>query len=172
MMYHLIPFTQHWTEIYLPIVEAAQAKKKGKSFHCIESIANLANLSMRLPDLPSPFVAMETNIGGDFSEKFLLPQYNVYFFVKASQKAGRDTDLDDTEAKEEALEHANEFLNYLREQKEKHCNDHQFPLMGIDTENAHFETFGPIHNRWFAVGVAMNDMSKRSRCVDKTKYKE
>ena len=83
-MYHLIPFTKHWTEIYLPIVEAAQEKKKGKSFHCIESIANLANLSMRWRELPSPFVAIETNIGGEFTEKFLLPQYNVYFFVKAS----------------------------------------------------------------------------------------
>lgn len=170
-MYHLIPFIKHWTEIYLPIVEAARIQKKGKSFHCIESIAHLANLSMKLPELPSPFVAMETNIGGDMSDKFLFPQYNVYFFVKASQKAGKDTDLDDTETKEEALGHAMEFMNYLREQKEIHSDDRQFPLMGVDTDNTHFETFGPIHNRWFAVGISLNDMNQRSRCVDKSKYK-
>lgn len=169
MLYHLIPFTKHWTEIYAPIVE--NCTRRGKSFHCIESIANLANLSMRLPDLPSPFVAMETNIGGDISDKFLFPQYNIYFFVKAAQKAGQDTDLDDAEAKEDALECAMDYLNYLREQKQKHCNDHQFALMGIDTDNVHFETFGPIHNRWFAVGISMTDMSKYSRCVDKGKYK-
>jgi len=170
-MYHLIPFTKHWTEIYLPIVDAARIQgKKGKSFHCIESIANLANLSMKLPELPSPFVAVETNIGGDITEKFLVPLYNVYFFIKASQKAGRDTDLDDTEAKEQALECAMDYLNFLREQKEIHSNDHQFPLMGVDTDNVHFETFGPIHNRWFAVGVSMMDMSKYSRCVDRNKY--
>lgn len=170
-MYHLIPFVKHWTEIYRPIVDAARIQnKKGKSFHCIESIANIANLSMKLPTLPSPFVAMESNIGGDISKKFLFPQYNVYFFVKSVGKAGRDTDLDDTETKEKALEIAMDFLNYLREQQESHADDHQFPLIGIDTENVHFETFGPIHDRWFAVGIAMNDMSKYSRCVDKNKY--
>lgn len=167
--FHLTDFVKHWTEIYAPIVE--NCPRKGKSFHCIESIANIANLSMRLPDLPSPFVAMETNIGGDITDKFMFPQYNLYFFVKAEQKAGRDADLDDAKAKEEAMECAMDFLNYLREQKEQHSNDHQFQLMGIDTNSVHFETFGPIHNRWFAVGVALTDMAKYSRCVDKKKYK-
>lgn len=169
-IFQLIDFVKHWTDIYAPIVE--NNSKKEKSFHCIESIANLANLSMKLPNLPSPFVAMETNIGGDISDKFLFPQYNVYFFVKAAQKAGLDTDLDDAMAKDEAMECAIDFLNYIREQKEAHSNDRQFPLMGVDTDNAHFETFGPIHNRWFCVGVSFNDMSRFARCVDKGKYKQ
>lgn len=167
-LYHLISFTKHWAEIYTPIANVFP--KKEKSFHCIESIANIANLSMKLPDLPSPFVAMETNIGGDITEKYLLPQYNVYFFVKAAQKAGVDTDLDDTMTKESALECAMDYLNYLREQKDLHGNDRSFPLMGVDTDNVHFETFGPFHNRWFAVGISMMDMARYSRCVDKTKY--
>lgn len=168
-VFQLIPFVKHWTEIYCPIAD--NAKLHEKSFHCIESIANLANLSRRLPELPSPFVAMETNIGGDITEKFLMPQYNIYFFVKAEQKAGVDTDLDDTYAKDEAMQHALEFLNYLRDLKKQHSNDHQFPLMGLDTDNAHFETFGPIHNRWFAEGLSLVDLGKYSRCVDRSKYR-
>lgn len=168
--FQLIPFVKHWTEIYLPIAD--NAKPREKSFHCIESIANLANLSMRLPDLPSPFVAMETNIGGDITDKFLMPQYNIYFFVKATQKAGVDTDLDDAATKDEAMTHAVEFLNYLRSEKEKHSNDRQFPLMGIDTDNVHFETFGPIHNRWFAEGLSLVDLGKYSRCVDRSLYRD
>lgn len=161
-------FVKYWTEIYAPIVE--NATKKGKSFHCIESIANLANLSMKLPTLPSPFVAMETNIGGDIGDKYILPTYNIYFFVKATQKAGVDSDIDDADTKEEAMECALDFVNYLRDEKEKHQNDRQFALMGIDTDNIHFETFGPIHNRWFAVGISLMDMARYSRCVDKKKY--
>lgn len=168
-MYQIISFTKHWTEIYAPIVENCPAR--GKSFHCIESIANIANLSMKLPTLPSPFVALETNIGGDISDKFFVPQYNLYFFVRAEQKAGYDTDLDDAQAKESAMECAMDYINYLREQKEQHENDRMFPLLGIDTDNVHFETFGPIHNRWFAVGISFIDKARFSRCVDKSKYK-
>lgn len=168
-VFHLIPFVKHWTEIYKPVAD--NVKPKEKSFHCIESIAHIANLARKLPDLPSPFVAMETNIGGDATEKFLMPQYNVYFFVKAVQKAGVDSDMDDAATKDEAMEHALEFRNYLCEQKEQHRNDRQFPLMGIDTDNVHFETFGPIGNRWFAVGVSMVDLARYSRCVDRSKYK-
>ena len=168
--FQLVDFVKHWTEIYAPIAE--NCTKRGKSFHCIESIANLANLSMRLPNLPSPFVAMETNIGGDINSKFWFPQYNVYFFVKAEQKAGVDSDMDDAMTKEAAMECAMDFLNYLREQKEQHADDHQFPLMGVDADNVHFETFGPIANRWFAIGMAFTDMAKYSRCVDKGKYKQ
>lgn len=167
-MFHLISFAKHWTEIYAPM--AGNSSRKGKSFHCIESIANLANLSMRLPELPSPFVAMETNISGDISDKFLFPQYNIYFFVKAAQKAGIDTDIDDAASKAEAMECAMDFLNYLRQQQQQHANDRQSQLLGIDTDNVHFETFGPIHNRWFAVGLALSDMARYSRCVDTDKY--
>lgn len=169
-IFQLISFVKHWTEVYTPIAD--NRKLTEKSFHCIESIANLANLSMRLPNLPSPFVAMETNIGGDVTDRFLMPQYNIYVFVKASQKAGVDTDLDDAATKDEAMEHAMEFLNYLREKKKRHANDHQFPLMGVDTDNAHFETFGPIHNRWFAVGISLTDLARYSRCSDPSKYRE
>lgn len=166
----LIPFVKHWSEIYRPIAD--NAKLREKSFHCIESIANIANLSRQLPNLPSPFVAVETNIGGDITEKFLMPQYNVYVFVKAVQKAGVDSDLDDAATKDEAMEHVVEFHNYLRDLKEKHRNDFQFPLMGIDTDNVHFETFGPIGNRWFAVGISLTDLARYGRCVDRSKYKD
>lgn len=166
--FQLIPFVKHWTEVYIPI--AGVVNRKGKAFHCIESIAHLANLSKRLPDLTGPFVAVETNIGGDITDKFLMPQYNIYFFVKAAPKLGPDSDLEDTEAKSEAMGHAMEFLNYLREKKREHAADRQFPLMGIDTDNVHFETFGPFYDRWFAQGLSLTDLAKYSHCIDRSKY--
>ena len=168
--FKLIPYVKSWTEIYLPF--ASNRKPFEKTFHCIESIANLANLSMRLSDLNAPFAAMETNIGGTISGKFLIPQYNIYFFVKSVQKLGGDMDLADLAAKDEAMDHAMEFRNYLKELQEKHRNDRQFTLMGLDFDNIGFETFGPIHNRWFAVGISIADLSTYSRCVDRSKYKE
>ena len=168
--FKLIPFVKQWTEIYRPMGE--NRKPHEKAFHCIESIANLANLSMRLTDLSSPFVAMETNIGGTITERFLMPQYNIYFFVRSVQKAGWDSDLADLEAKDEAMAHAMEFRNYIKELREKHRNDRQFTLMGLDLDNVGFETFGPIHNRWFAVGMSILELATYSRCTDRDKYKD
>lgn len=164
----LIPFTEHWATIYKPM---QHDRKSNKRFYCVESIANIANLSKELPRIHSPFVCIETNIGGDIGNKFLEPEYNVYFFVQAGQKV-QDNDIADSSAKDEAMRHAIAYLNYIRHEKDIHEDDRESQLLGIDTDQVHFETFGPILNRWFCVGIALSDLSKYSHCMSKDDYIE
>lgn len=168
----LVPFTEHWASIYKPIQhDVTTSRKKNKRFFCIESIAQIANFAKELPNASSPFVAIETNIGGDIGSKFLAPEYNVYFFVLAKQKV-QDNDREDAAAKEEAMRHAVAYLNYIRREQHIHSNDRQSSLMGIDTENVRFETFGPMMNRWFCVGLAFTGIAQYSRCVNENDYLE
>jgi len=143
--------------------------KKNKRFFCIESIAQIANLAKELPNAKSPFVVIETNIGGGLGNKFLVPEYNIYFFVLAKQKL-QDNDLQDTAAKEEAMRHAIAYLNYIRHEQQAHASDRKSALLGIDTENVRFETFGPMLNRWFCVGLSFVGISAYSRCVNPDDY--
>lgn len=164
----LIPFTEHWATIYKPMLHE---RKKNKRFFCIESIASLANLAKELPKADSPIVCIETNIGGGISRKFIMPEYNVYFFVCANQKL-QDNDIADSAAKEEALQHAISFLNYLRHEQELHRDDRRFQLLALDMDNIRFETFGPMFNRWFCVGISMMDLSAYNRCFNPDEYEQ
>lgn len=162
----LIPFTEHWASIYKPMSHHPQTNKR---FYCIESIANLTNFAATLPKAQSPLVCMETNIGGSITGKFFMPEYNVYFFAMAKQKI-QQNDIEDAAAKEEAMQHAFSYLNYIRQEQKAHEDQRDFILQGLDLDNVRFETFGPMFNRWFCVGLSMVDLAKYSRCVNPEDY--
>lgn len=166
----LIDFTQHWATIYRPMLHEPGKNSKNKRFFCIESIANLANFFKLLPNVKSPFVAMETNLGAEISDRFFMPNYNIYFFVKARDQKLLANDIRDAEAKEEAMSHAIAFRNYIRQQQSLHQEDLLSPVQGIDLSNMHLETFGPIADRWFAVGISLFDLAKINNCVNPDDY--
>lgn len=162
----LIPFAEHWATIYKPMLHE---RKKNKRFFCIESLANLTNFAKELPKTNSPLICIETNIGGGINRKFIMPEYNVYFFVRASQKI-QDNDIADSAAKEEALQHAVSFLNYLRHEQELQRDSRRFQFLALDLDNIRFETFGPMFNRWFCVGISMMDLAQYNRCFNPDDY--
>lgn len=164
----LIPFTEHWASVYKPMMHEPMRNKR---FFCIESIANLTNFATTLPKAQSPLVCMETNIGGSINDKYFMPEYNVYFFVMAKQKV-QDNDREDTIAKDEAMHHALSYLNYIRNQQELYSQERDFALQGLDIDSVRFETFGPMFNRWFCVGISLVDLSKYSRCFNPDDYDE
>lgn len=119
--------------------------------------------------MDGPFVAMETNIGGDISEKYMYPEYAVYLFVQGKPLA-QANDGEDTLAKREAMRHAMAFLNYARQEQRLHEDDRNSPLLGVDLDRVHFETFGPFFNRWFCVGIGFSQVTNFSRCVNGDDY--
>ena len=166
----LIPFTEHWTTIYAPMnPKDERSNGKNDRFFEIESIANIANLAKSLKTCKSPFVAMETSIGGDITSRSIVPEYNIYFFVEGDQRLVTNGGTD-TEAKSEALYHATAFVNYIAEMQTRYEDEGNPLLGGIDVDNIHFETFGPIMNRWFCVGLAIRDLNARSRCIVESDY--
>lgn len=166
----LIDFAEYWATIYRPMLHEPGKNSKNKRFFCIESIANIANFIKVLPTTKSPFVAMETNLGADINERFFVPNYNIYFFVKTVDRKMLANDIRDAEAKEEAMMHAVAFRNYIKKEQERHEDDHMSPVQGIDLSNMHLETFGPIADRWFAVGISLFDLSKINNCVNPDDY--
>jgi hypothetical protein len=171
MNFTMFDFTEHWASIYKPIRHdmSPSANKLKKRFFYIDSFGKLANLAKELPSLSGPFVAMESNLTGDIGEKFLYPEYAVYFFVQAKPKL-QGNDVEDRMAKQEAMRHAIAYVNYIREQQRIHADDHRSPVMGVNTEYMHFETFGPSYNRWFCVGVSFHESMKVSHCVNPDEY--
>ena len=169
-MFTLKQFTKHWTTIYTPIAENG-AKKQEDNFHCVESITKVLNLVNEIPNLCSPFVVMENNIGGEITDKGLRPEYNIYFFVKAKPSLSPIDEKRDDEAKEEAMRHALEYINYIGYSQEQ-MDELSESLKGIITDNIHFETFGPIYDRWFFVGISLEETARRSKCHNKSLYKQ
>lgn len=165
---HLIPFSEHWATIYQPMLHEP---KRNKRFYCVENGANLTNLAKELPHAKSPLLCIETNIGGGISDSFFMPEYSLYFFVQANPTL-QNNDIADATAKDEAMSHAIAFLNYIRQKQEEHGNDHDFVLQGLDLDNVRFETFGPIFNRWFYVGISLFDLGRYSQCVNPDDYIE
>lgn len=169
-MFALKQFTKYWTTIYTPIADNG-AKKQEDNFHYVESITKVLNLVNELPHLTSPFVAMENNIGGDITDKVIRPEYNIYFFVKAKHSLSPIDEEKDDEAKEEAMNHAIEYINYLRDIQENGSQQSE-SLKGVNVDEVHFETFGPIYDRWFFVGVSLEEKARLSKCVNKNLYKK
>jgi hypothetical protein len=171
MKFTMFDFTEHWAAIYKPIAHdmSPNAPKIRKRFFFIDSFSKLANLAKELPSLDGPFVAMESNMSGDMDDKFLSPEYAVYFFVQAKSKL-QANDVEDMMAKQEAMRHAVAYVNYIRQQQRAHENDMDSPLMGVDTEGVHFETFGPSYNRWYCVGISFEEKMKLPKCIDPNDY--
>jgi hypothetical protein len=171
MKFTMFDFTEHWASIYKPIRHdmSPNAQPARKRFFFIDNFNKLMNLAKELPTLGGPFVAMESNMAGDIDERFLVPEYSVYFFVQAKPKA-QGNDVQDMLAKQEAMHHAVAYVNYIRTQQRLHENDMDSPLMGVDLESVHFETFGPSYNRWYCVGIAFNECMRFSNCVNNEDY--
>lgn len=171
-MFSLIDFTKAWASAYKPMLHGRKDSRGRirKRFFCIESIAQIANFTKELPTTESPFVAVETNIGGTITERFMSPEYNVYFFVMGNGKL-QDNDELDTMLKKEAMTHATRFLSYLKKKKEAMEKDGMIvnEITAIDTDNIRFETFGPFLNRWFCVGIAMRGLEKLG-CYNEDDY--
>lgn len=171
-MFSLISFTRQWASVYKPMQHGRKDARGRvrKRFMCIENIAQLANFAKELQSAESPFVAVETNIGGTLTERFMSPEYNVYFFVMGKGKL-QDNDGEDADTKQEAMEHAVKFLMYLRQHKEE-VNAKGMGMDGasmIDTDNVRFETFGPFMNRWFCVGISLFGLEKMG-CINPDDY--
>lgn len=168
-VFSLIGFTENWARIYKPMLHSEPDNRR---FFSIESIGQVANLVTQAKSVKGPFVAIETNIGGTFSEGFLKPEYNVYFFVKSSSQKLQANDAADNDAKAEAMKHAIAFLNRIRYEQDRHQDDMESVLMGLDLDSVRFETFGPLLNRWFAVGISLMSVDRYSRCIYPDDYEE
>lgn len=168
-VFSLIDFTEHWAGIYKPMLHREPDNRR---FFSIESIGQVANLVAQAKNIKGPFVAIETNIGGTFAGGFLEPEYNVYFFVRSAAQKLQSNEAADNEAKSEAMRHATAYLNRIRYEQELHQDDLESVLTGLDVDNVRFETFGPLLNRWFAVGISLASLDRYSRCVNTEDYEE
>lgn len=173
-MFQLISFVKNWASVYKPMLHGSKDKRGRvrKRFFCIENIGQIANFAKDLAAVESPFVAIETNIGGNISDRYVYPEYNVYFFVMGAGKM-LNNEEEDTAVKLRAMQHALSFLAYLKHYQEQ-ASSGQAMLDGIhtvDTDNARFETFGPFMNRWFCVGISLFGLEKIA-CINSQDYIE
>ncbi len=168
-VYPLIDYTEHWASIYKPMMHNTTDNRR---FFCIESIGQIANLVTQVQSVKGPFVVIETNIGGTVTERFMTPEYGVYFFQKSVAQKLQSNDTADAEAKSTAMKHALAYLNRIRQDQQEGQTGTADALAGIDLEEVRFETFGPLFNRWFAVGISLRNLQRFSRCVNADDYDE
>ncbi len=95
----------------------------------------------------------------------------MYFFVKADKMADGD---EAATAKEEAWQHARNFLSWLLAKHEEELGtniDGDFARINMD-DYIDFQTIGPIENGWYAVLIQFERDEPLSLCIDEDLYVE
>ena len=171
-MFRMDEYLEKWATKYKPISHQPEAGSKGKRFYRLDSITSVAPFLANLVNVKTSSMGYITQVDGVLagnSEKFLMKEHRVFFFVKQQGidlQNGITEELAATEAKHEGSEMAEDLLAYLYQDHKKGNKD----LAGIDFKGAAIFTTPQQFNGWWPTEVTFSQLSPRNLCVNKEKY--
>lgn len=158
-------FVEHWAEIYRPMQHVPGKRSKNQRFFLTDTYMGMTDFMTTIQPDKSPCVIMESNAEGELSDSYDMPEYTLYFMVRAD-------DMNDGSsarmAKREAKTHMKKFMSYLKRKQEG-----DEPGVGnINTSRVRYQTIGPMYDGWFGVTITLDDVQSLNRCVDRDDYIE
>lgn len=158
-------FVEHWAEIYRPMQHVPGKRSKNQRFFSTDTYMGMTDFMTSIQPKQSPCVIMESNVEGDLSEFYDMPEYTLYFMVRAEEM--NDGSSART-AKKEAKKHMNKFIAYLRrKQEEEHPS-----VKNIDLSRVHYQTIGPMYDGWYGATITLADVQGINQCMDSEDYIE
>ena len=118
-MFRMDEYLEKWATKYKPISHQPEAGSKGKRFYRLDSITSVAPFLANLVNVKTSSMGYITQVDGVLagnSEKFLMKEHRVFFFVKQQGidlQNGITEELAATDAKHEGAEMAEDLLAYL-----------------------------------------------------------
>lgn len=141
---------------------------KNRRFYLTDSTSGVIELAKGIANSFSPCVVMESDVDGYVDSGRIYRNYPIYFFVRADKMSDGD---DAAAAKEEAWQHAQNFLTWLKRRHEEDSPNGDFGR--IDMENdIYIQTVGPVENGWFAVLVQLTRLEMLDLCGNDDLYIE
>lgn len=141
-----------------------------RRFYLTDSTAGVVELAKGITPAMSPCVVMESTVEGGGSITRPNRNYPIYFFVRADKMSDGD---DAAAAKEEAWVHAQNFLAWLIDRREKEMErniDGDFSRINLDDALLDIQTVGPIEDGWYAVLIQFERAEPLNLCVDENLY--
>ncbi|MCR5180308.1 MAG: hypothetical protein K6C30_03735, partial [Bacteroidaceae bacterium] len=155
-------FVKNWTRIYKPMQH--DERRGNKRFFLTDGLKGLVDFVTQTTNALSPCVVMESNLTGTMDEARVTYVHTLYFFVHAV-----DTEMSDgvaaSKAKQQAMEHATEFVKYMRQMKEQYEE-----LRGLKTDMIPFDCDGPEQNGWYACRMDVERVEMLNNCIDQNNY--
>lgn len=158
-------FVEHWAEIYRPMQHVPGKRSKNQRFFLTDTYMGMTDFMTTIQPDKSPCVIMESNAEGELSDSYDMPEYTLYFMVRAEEMSdGTSARI----AKREAKTHMKKFITYLKRKQ-----DNEEPgVRNIDTSRVRYQTVGPMYDGWFGVTITLDDVQSLNRCVDRDDYLE
>lgn len=166
MTFHSI--VRQWCRTYKPMLDSVT--NGNRRFYLTDSTAGVVELAKGIEPKFSPCVVMESNVEGGGSITRPTLNYPIYFFVRARDMADGDCAA---EAKAEAWYHAQQFLTWLLNKREKEMNnniDGDFARIDLDNAILDIQTIGPLQDGWYAVLIQFERTEPLNLCVDDDMY--
>lgn len=158
-------FVEHWAEIYRPMQHVPGKKSKNKRFFSTDTYMGMSDFMTTVQPDKSPCVIMESNAEGELSDSFDMPEYTLYFMVRAKDMSdGAAAKV----AKREAKMHMKKFITYLKNKQEEEVRG----VENIDTSRIRYQTVGPMYDGWWGVTITLSDVQGLNRCMDGNDYLE
>ena len=163
MTFHSI--VRQWCRTYKPMLDSAT--NGNRRFYLTDSTAGVVEIAKGISNSFSPCVVMESSVEGYVKGGVVFRIYPVYFFVRARIMADGDAAA---EAKEEAWQHCQNFLTWLRV---RHDDDPtstgEYARINLE-DYIDIQTIGPIENGWFAVLVQFERCELMDICENEELY--
>ena len=163
MTFHSI--VRQWCKTY----KYMQDSHENRRFYLTDSTAGVIELAKGITEEYSPCVVMESDVSGGGPIARPSMTYPVYFFVKADKMSDGD---EAAVAKEQAKEHARNFLSWLKKKHDKELEDNKdgdFARIHLD-DYVDYQTVGPLQDGWYAVLVQLDRDEPLNLCVDEDLY--
>ena len=163
MTFHSI--VRMWCKMYRPMLDSP----KNRRFFLTDSTAGVVELAKKSNLLQSPCVVMESDVDGAGPLEKISRNYPVYFFVKAEKMADGDAAA---LAKEEAWQHAQNFLAWLRDKHMEEINtktNGDFAMINLEGD-VFVQTAGPMEDGWWAVLIQFERLEPLNKCIDPCLY--
>lgn len=158
-------FVERWAEVYRPMQHVPGKRSKNQRFFLTDTYMGMSDFMTGIQPDKSPCVVMESNAEGELSDFYDMPEYTLYFMVRAEEMSdGHSARL----AKREAVLHMKKFVSYL---KQKQQNEEP-SVINIEVERIRYQTVGPMFDGWFGVTITLNDVKKMNGCVNEEDYIE
>lgn len=165
MTFHTI--VRQWCKMYKPMLDDPETENR--RFYLTDSTAGVVELAKSISGKMSPCVVMESSVEG--GGKITRPNrnYPIYFFVRARDMADGDAAA---EAKEEAWYHAQQFLTWLLERRERELEENKdgdYSRINMD-DYIDIQTVGPLEDGWYAVLLQFEREEPLNICVNEDLY--
>ena len=167
MTFHSI--VRQWCKTYKPMLDSVT--NGNQRFYLTDSTGGVVEMAKKIEPKFSPCVVMESNVEGGGEITRPVRNYPIYFFCRARDMADGDCAA---EAKEEAWYHAQQFLTWLLDMREKQLDenniDGDFARIDLDNTMLDIQTVGPLQDGWYAVLIQFERTEPLNLCVDEDMY--